>query len=83
MMLFECIEKHNPEIMNIFYKKHNLKKSGEGPGGKFKVKRALGTPLHREKALKSIIWHNSKRAGYPPPSQFKLRNNYSPLNISF
>ena len=47
----------------------------------FKIKRVIGTPLHREKALKSIIWHNSKRAGYTPPSQFKLKS--SPLNISF
>ena len=33
----------------------------------FKVKRAIGTPLHKEKALKSIIWHNSKRAGFILP----------------
>ena len=31
----ECMEKHYPNEMAAFYKKHNLSKSGEGPGGKF------------------------------------------------
>ena len=31
----ECLEKFFPSEMNKFYKDHNLKKSGEGPGGKF------------------------------------------------
>ena len=30
----------------------------------FKVKRVIGTPVHREKILKSIIWHNSHRVGF-------------------
>ena len=49
----------------------------------FKVKRALGTPMHKEKALKSLIWHNSRRAGFTPPSHLKLRKTSSPLNVSF
>ena len=31
----ECIEKFIPQEMSCFYKQNNLKKSGEGPGGKF------------------------------------------------
>ena len=27
-------------------------------------KRTLGTPMHVKKSLKSIVWHNSRRAGY-------------------
>ena len=41
----------------------------------FKVKRAFGTPKHMEKSLKSLIWHNSKRAGFTPPSKLQLRTN--------
>ena len=29
----------------------------------FKVKRVIGTPIHREKVLKFIIWHDSKSTG--------------------
>ena len=31
----EALEKIHKEEMEAFYKKHNLKKSGDGPGGKF------------------------------------------------
>ena len=31
----ECMEKNFQEVMIHFYKKHNLSKTGEGPGGKF------------------------------------------------
>ena len=44
----------------------------------FKVKRVIGTPVHREKTLKSIIWHNSLRAGFTKASDFRLRTA-SPL----
>ena len=50
----------------------------------FRVKRAIGTPVHMEKSLKSLVWHNSKRAGLTPPSEFRMRkSSYSPLNVSF
>ena len=40
----------------------------------FKIKRVIGTPIHREKSLKSIIWHNSRRAGFTKSTEFRLRN---------
>ena len=48
----------------------------------FKVKRVMDTPKHLEKSLKSLIWHNSKRAGFIPPSKLQLRNN-SPYNSPY
>ena len=39
----------------------------------FKVVRKMGTPVHKQKALQSLIWHNSKRAGFTPSSKFRLR----------
>ena len=33
--VLECFEKFYPLEIKKFYKEHNLKKSGEGPGGKF------------------------------------------------
>ena len=33
--VLECLEKFFPLEIQKFYKEHNLKKSGEGPGGKF------------------------------------------------
>ena len=41
----------------------------------FKVKRTIGTPGHLEKSFKSIVWHNTRRAGFTSPSKFMLRNN--------
>ena len=31
----DCLEKHFPVEMSEFYEKNHLKKSGQGPGGKF------------------------------------------------
>ena len=45
---------------------------------KFKVTRKIGTPSHKEMALKSLVWHNSRRAGYVSPSEFILRRKSSP-----
>ena len=28
---------------------------------KFKISKKIGTPVHQEMALKSLVWHNSKR----------------------
>ena len=42
----------------------------------FHVNRMLRTPAHREKAMKSIVWHNTRKAGFTPPSMFKLRKSY-------
>ena len=42
---------------------------------KFKVTRKIGTPVHKELALKSLVWHNSKRAGYVSPAEFRLRTS--------
>ena len=52
---------------------YSIKKEERTHG--FKVKRAFGTPKHLEKSLKSLIWHNSKRAGFTPPSKLQLRKN--------
>ena len=41
----------------------------------FHVKRMLGTPVRREKAMKWIVWHNTQKAGFTPPSMFKLRKS--------
>ena len=40
---------------------------------KFKITRKIGTPIHKEMALKSLVWHNSKRAGYVSPNTYRLR----------
>ena len=40
-----------------------------------KVTRKIGTPVHKELALKSLVWHNSKRAGYVSPAEFRLRTS--------
>ena len=52
---------------------------------KFKITRKIGTPIHKELALKSLVWHNSKRAGYVSPAEFRLRTSSprsSPLLLS-
>ena len=49
----------------------------------FKVKWMIGTPIHQEKMLKPMVWHNSKRAGFTPPAEFKIRSpNIKTLNLS-
>ena len=47
----------------------------------FHVNRMLGTLVHREKAMKSIVWHNTRKAGFTPPSMLRLRKS-SPYGIS-
>ena len=47
----------------------------------FHVNRMLGTPVHKEKAMKSIVWHNTRKAGFTPPSMFKMRKS-SPYVMS-
>ena len=50
---------------------------------KFKITRKIGTPVHKELALKSLVWHNSKRAGYVSTAKFRLRTSFprsSPLS---
>ena len=47
----------------------------------FHVNRMLWTPLHKENAMKSIVWHNTRKARFTPPSMFKLRKN-SPYVMS-
>ena len=42
---------------------------------KFKISRKIGTPVHQEMALKSLVWHNSKRAGFVSPQDFRLRKS--------
>ena len=34
---------------------------------RFKIFRKIGTLVHKDMALKSLVWHNSKRAGYVSP----------------
>ena len=40
---------------------------------KFKITIKIGTPVHKEMTLKSLVWHNSKRAGFVSPLDFRLR----------
>ena len=40
-----------------------------------KVNRKIGTQKHKENSLKSIVWHNSRRAGFTPPSKFRIRSS--------
>ena len=51
----------------------------------FHVNRMLGTPVHLEKAIKSIVWHNTGKAEFTPPSMFKMRKSspyvMSPINL--
>ena len=53
---------------------HSTFKISEGQHN-FHVNRMLGTPVHREKAMTSIVWHNIRKAG------FKLRKS-SPYVMS-
>ena len=46
----------------------------------FHINRMLRTPVHREKAMKSIVWYNTRKAGFTPP-MFKLRKS-SPYVMS-
>ena len=39
----------------------------------FIEKKDFGTPVHKKMALKSLVRHNSKRAGFVSPSDFRLR----------
>ena len=39
---------------------------------KFKISRKIGTLIHKEMALKSLVWQNSKKAGYVSPIGFRL-----------
>ena len=47
----------------------------------FRVNRMLGTPGHKEKALKSIMYHNVLKAGFTPPEKFTFRKS-TPRNMS-
>ena len=47
----------------------------------FRVNRMLGTPGHKEKALKSIMYHNVLKAGFTPPGKFTFRKS-TPRNMS-
>ena len=47
----------------------------------FRVNRMLGTPGHKEKASKSIMYHNVLKAGFTPPGKFTFRK-ITPRNMS-
>ena len=36
---------------------------------KFKITRKIGTSVHKELALNSLVWHKSKRARYVSPAE--------------
>ena len=57
-------QKTTHSTLKIFERKHN-----------FRVNRVIATPKSQEKSLKSIVWHNSKKAGFTPPSRFKKTNS--------
>ena len=49
----------------------------------YKVKRKMGTPIHLNKAKKSITSFNSVRAGFSPAHELTLRRKlHSPSSIS-
>ena len=56
----------------------SLKKHEDSHG--FKVTINKGSDIHVDKALKSHIWFNSKRAGFTPSSKFRLRNHKSSIS---
>ena len=41
----------------------------------------LRKPVHLQKAIKSIVWHNTRKAEFTPPSMFKMRKS-SPYVMS-
>jgi hypothetical protein len=51
---------------------HSTVKRAEMQHG-LKVTRHLGSPMHIEKSLKSIVWHNSRRVGFLKSESFRLR----------
>ena len=40
-----------------------------------KIIRKIGTEKHKKNHKKSIIWNRSRRAGFNPPSKFRIRNS--------
>ena len=64
----ECLEKHFPN--DVSERTHG-----------FHVNRMLGTPGHKEKALKSIMYHNVLKSGFTPPGKFTFRKS-TPRNMS-
>ena len=40
-----------------------------------KVKSNLGSVMHAQKALKSHVWYNSRRAGFIPSDKFLIRTS--------
>ena len=78
MHLKRCKNFTNGEFVESSH--YSFKKEERTHG--FKVKRAIGTPKHLEKSLKSLIWHNSKRAGFTPPSKLQLRK-FSPYSSPY
>ena len=51
---------------------HSTLRKEEGVSN-FKVTKAIGTPIHQQKSLQSLVWHNSKKAGQTPSCQMRLR----------
>ena len=50
----------------------SLRQSEERHG--LKVKRKLGTPMHMQKSLQSLVIYNSKRAGHITPIRLKKKS---------
>ena len=42
---------------------------------KFQISRKIAAPIHQKMALKSLVWHNSKRAGFVSPLDFRLKKS--------
>ena len=42
---------------------------------KNRISRKIGTPIHQKMALKSLVWHNSKGAGFVSPQEFGIRKS--------
>ena len=40
---------------------------------KFRVSRNIGTHVHKELALKTLVWHYSKNTGFVSPAEFRFR----------
>jgi hypothetical protein len=44
----------------------------------FRVCRKLESDIHQQKSWQSLVWHNSKRAGFSPASNFRIKKANPP-----
>ena len=75
---FDCTGETLRHINGKFIesKHHSLRMSEERHG--YVVRRKLGTPIHMDKALRSIVFENSKNAGFISAQKMRLRRPSTP-----